>query len=36
MLAQLAPEVKTTLEPKGAGHKLTFRLSEGLFIAERA
>lgn len=36
MLAQAAPEVKATLEPKGAGAELTFRLSEGLFIARRA
>jgi ubiquinone/menaquinone biosynthesis C-methylase UbiE len=36
MLAQLTPEVKATLEPKGAGPDLTFRLSEGLFIAKRA
>jgi hypothetical protein len=36
MLAQLTPEVKATLEPKGAGPELTFRLSEGLFIAKRA
>ena len=36
MLAQLTPEVKAALEPKGAGPKLTFRLSEGLFIAKRA
>ena len=36
MLAQLTAEVKATLEPKGAGPELTFRLSEGLFIAKRA
>jgi ubiquinone/menaquinone biosynthesis C-methylase UbiE len=36
MLAQATPEVKATLEPKGEGHELTFRLSEGLFIARRA
>jgi ubiquinone/menaquinone biosynthesis C-methylase UbiE len=36
MLAQVTPEVKATLEPKGAGADLTFRLSEGLFIASRA
>src|SRR5450759_2714198 len=36
MLAQLTPEVKATLEPKGAGPELTFRLCEGLFIAKRA
>ena len=36
MLAQATPEVKATLEPKGAGAELTFRLSEGLFIAKRA
>ena len=36
MLAQATPAVKATLEPKGAGPELTFRLSEGLFIAKRA
>jgi ubiquinone/menaquinone biosynthesis C-methylase UbiE len=36
MLALAAPEVKATLEPKGAGAELTFRLCEGLFIASRA
>jgi ubiquinone/menaquinone biosynthesis C-methylase UbiE len=36
MLAQVTPEVKAVLEPKGAGSDLTFRLSEGLFIAKRA
>ena len=36
MLAQATPEVKATLEPKGEGAELTFRLSEGLFIAKRA
>ncbi len=36
MLAQAAPEAKATLEPNGAGSELTFRLSEGLFIAKRA
>ena len=35
MLAQVTPEVKAVLEPKGAGPELTFRLSEGLFIAKR-
>jgi ubiquinone/menaquinone biosynthesis C-methylase UbiE len=35
MLAQVTPEVKDVLEPKGAGAELTFRLSEGLFIARR-
>ncbi len=35
MLAQVTPEVKATLEPKGDGAELTFRLSEGLFIAKR-
>ena len=35
MLAQATPEVKATLEPKGEGAELTFRLSEGLFIAQR-
>jgi ubiquinone/menaquinone biosynthesis C-methylase UbiE len=36
MLAELTPAVKEALEPKGAGPDLTFRLSEGLFIARRA
>jgi len=36
MLAQVTPEVKATLEPKGAGAELSFRLCEGLFIAKRA
>ncbi len=36
MLAQVTPEVKAVLDPKGDGPKLTFRLSEGLFIARRA
>ena len=36
MLAQLTPEVKATLEPKGAGAELMFRLCEGVFIAKRA
>jgi len=36
MLAQLTPEVKATLEPKGAGAELTFRLCEGVFIAKKA
>jgi ubiquinone/menaquinone biosynthesis C-methylase UbiE len=36
MLALATPEVKAVLEPKGAGAELTFRLSEGLFIAKRA
>jgi len=35
MLAQVTPEVKAALEPKGSGAELTFRLSEGLFIAKR-
>lgn len=35
MLVQVTPEVKEVLEPKGAGAELTFRLSEGLFIAKR-
>ena len=35
MLAQVTPEVKATLEPKGDGGDLTFRLSEGLFVAKR-
>jgi ubiquinone/menaquinone biosynthesis C-methylase UbiE len=36
MLAQLTPEVKAALEPKGDGGDLTFRLCEGLFITKRA
>lgn len=36
MLTQVTPEVKATLEPKGDGAELSFRLSEGLFIAKRA
>jgi len=36
MLALATPEVKTVMEPKGAGPELTFRLCEGLFIAKRA
>lgn len=36
MLALATPEVKTVMEPKGSGPDLTFRLSEGLFIAKRA
>lgn len=36
MLALATPEVKATLEPKGEGAELTFRLCEGLFIASRA
>jgi ubiquinone/menaquinone biosynthesis C-methylase UbiE len=36
MLAELTPAVREALEPKGAGPDLTFRLSEGLFIATRA
>ena len=36
MLALAAPGVKTVIEPKGTGPDLTFRLSEGLFIAKRA
>ena len=36
MLAQLTPDVKAVLEPKGAGAELSFRLCEGLFIAKRA
>jgi len=36
MLAQMTPEVKTVMEPKGVGPELTFRLCEGLFIAKRA
>ena len=35
MLALATPEVKSVLEPKGAGPELTFRLCEGLFIAKR-
>jgi len=36
MLAQVTPEVKATLQPAGENADLTFRLSEGLFIAKRA
>jgi hypothetical protein len=36
MLALATPEVNATLEPQGDGAELTFRLSEGLFIAKRA
>ena len=36
MLTHLTPEVKATLEPRGSGSELTFRLCEGLFIAKRA
>jgi ubiquinone/menaquinone biosynthesis C-methylase UbiE len=35
MLALATPEVKATLEPKGDGADLGFRLSEGLFIGKR-
>jgi ubiquinone/menaquinone biosynthesis C-methylase UbiE len=36
MLAQVTPEVKSTLEPQGASAELTFRLCEGLFINRRS
>jgi hypothetical protein len=36
MLAQVTPEVKAALEPKGDGSELTFRLCEGLFITRRS
>jgi ubiquinone/menaquinone biosynthesis C-methylase UbiE len=36
MLALATPEVKATLAPQGDDTELTFRLSEGLFIAMRA
>jgi ubiquinone/menaquinone biosynthesis C-methylase UbiE len=36
MLAQVTTEVKAALEPGGSGDDLTFRLTEGLFIAKRA
>jgi hypothetical protein len=36
MLAQVTPEVKAVLEPKGVDTDATFRLSEGLFIAKKA
>ena len=36
MLAQVTPDVKATLEPKGDDGDLTFRLCEGLFVAKRA
>jgi hypothetical protein len=35
MLTQVTPEVKATLDPKGSGADLTFRLCEGLFINGR-
>jgi ubiquinone/menaquinone biosynthesis C-methylase UbiE len=35
MLAQVTPDVKATLEPKGDDGDLTFRLCEGLFVAKR-
>jgi ubiquinone/menaquinone biosynthesis C-methylase UbiE len=36
LLAEATADVKATLEPKGAGDDVTFRLCEGLFIAKRA
>jgi hypothetical protein len=36
MLTQVTPEVKAVLEPKGVDADPTFRLSEGLFIANKA
>lgn len=36
MLAQVTPEVKAVLDPQETGSGLTFRLREGLFIAEKA
>jgi ubiquinone/menaquinone biosynthesis C-methylase UbiE len=36
MLAQVAPDVKATLEPQGSGSDLSFRLCEGLFINRRS
>lgn len=36
LLAQVTPEVNAVLEPKGSDAELTFRLSEGLFIAKRS
>jgi ubiquinone/menaquinone biosynthesis C-methylase UbiE len=36
MLAQMTPETKAVLEPKGTGPDLTFRLCEGVFIAKQA
>jgi ubiquinone/menaquinone biosynthesis C-methylase UbiE len=36
MLVQVTPDVKATLDPKGDGAELTFRLCEGLFITTRA
>ena len=35
MLTEVTPEVRATLEPRGVGADLTFRLCEGLFIAKR-
>ena len=36
MLSLATPEVKEVLAPAGADSDVTFRLSEGLFIAKRA
>ena len=36
MLKEMTPEVKAVMEPKGSGAELTFRLCEGLFIANKA
>lgn len=36
MLAHVTPEVNATLQPKGEGGELSFRLCEGLFITNRA
>jgi ubiquinone/menaquinone biosynthesis C-methylase UbiE len=36
MLSQVTPDVKAELDPKGSDADVTFRLSEGLFIAKKA
>ena len=36
MLKQMTPDVKEVMEPAGDGDALTFRLCEGLFIANKA
>jgi ubiquinone/menaquinone biosynthesis C-methylase UbiE len=35
MLSEITPSVRAFLSPDGSGDKLTFRLSEGLFIARK-
>jgi ubiquinone/menaquinone biosynthesis C-methylase UbiE len=36
LLTQVTPAVKAVLEPQGSNDEMTFRLCEGLFIAQRA